>query len=388
MPEVYYKAALEKKYKGQYGEVVECLARYLLLASADDPLFKEAFYLKMEALRFLGRHKESRIMLDDMPFQDHSFSYLKAIRKAVDSEGYISWFFSKILKYKQDTGDVENSLFNYAVLMRDLGRGEDCVSYIRDRLLYTLGKYAFGSFSRKSESKVWSAQAEVALADLKIALDAEGIEFFLKGGVLLGCIREGRILEHDYDIDVGVDERFDRGLVENALSKSGKFCFRENDNERTIYVTHANGVLVDVFIHYLDEGLYKNKGMYLTWKNRPFRLVEKEFLNEKYLIPDDFDTYLTETYGDWRKPAPNYNTYTDNLNTEINDPYCMSFYFLSKMAACYIKGDGGRMIKILKAYVALSHDYDILKFIESRLGGVVSFDFKVGGDIHDLDVVT
>jgi len=311
-----------------------------------------------------------------MPFQDHSFSYLKAIRKAVDSEESVSWFFSKIMCYKQETADVENALFNCAVLMRDLGRGDECVQYIKNRLLYVIDKYSFGCAEENKKNEKWGIKAAVALADLKSAMDAGGIEFFLKGGVLLGCVREGKILEHDYDIDVGVDERFDRNSIESALFGAGKFYQRENDNDRTIYITHENGVHVDVFIHYLEQGCYKNRGMYLTWRNKPFRLVERNFLEDTYLIPDDFDTYLSETYGDWRSPAPHYNTYTDNLNTEVNDQVWMSFYFLSKIAVCYKMGRTVSMNKILRAYLALTNDFSLFDAIQAKLGGRV--DLGVG----------
>lgn len=50
-----------------------------------------------------------------------------------------------------------------------------------------------------------------AIENLKVAkriLDDMGIPFFLSNGTLLGCVRNKDLIEHDNDIDLGIDSRY------------------------------------------------------------------------------------------------------------------------------------------------------------------------------------
>ena len=362
----YYNQAIEYKYKSEYSEAVECLTKFLITCDSNDKLFKKAFYLKIEMLRFLNKYKEIRLILDNIPFQDASFEYLKSIRKAVNHHEDVPWFTSKIISYKQATNDIENTLFNQAVLMRDLNNHSKAIYFIKKRLEYIVSK---NTFTHQKENQVkkqveWSLLAQEALIDLKKSFEKHNIEFFLKGGLLLGCIRENRILPHDYD---GVDDRFNRSAIVSAIKDSSMFCFRENVNDNTIYITHKNGVLADIFIHYMENNLYKNKGMYVTWSNKPFRLIEKYFLNETYLIPEHPEEYLTDTYGNWREPQSDYNTYTDNLNIEVNNKSIMEFYYISKITTTYLKGKTNLTKKLLHAYEKLSLDHELTSNIKNKI---------------------
>jgi hypothetical protein len=40
-------------------------------------------------------------------------------------------------------------------------------------------------------------------------------------------------------------------------------------------------------------------GTKLRWNNTPFNLIPYDFMGESFLIPEDYDLYLTENYGSW-----------------------------------------------------------------------------------------
>ena len=46
-------------------------------------------------------------------------------------------------------------------------------------------------------------------------------------------------------------------------------------------------------------------------------LEEREFLGRTHLIPKDYDTYLTENYGDWRTPKVAFDSAFDTPNGAV-----------------------------------------------------------------------
>jgi hypothetical protein len=67
--------------------------------------------------------------------------------------------------------------------------------------------------------------AEKSLRAVNDVLLKAGIKAFIISGTLLGCVRDGRIFEHDKDFDLGVigwESQFD---IADALLKTGRFGF-------------------------------------------------------------------------------------------------------------------------------------------------------------------
>ncbi|WP_434352803.1 hypothetical protein VH441_06230 [Psychrobacter sp. HD31] len=160
-------------------------------------------------------------------------------------------------------------------------------------------------------------QANVALQDLKTILDQKGVEFFLISGTLLGCIRENNFLGHDKDIDVGVWDTYTYEQLIQKIATSGNFYIIKSRTRDVIKLRHLNGTNVDVFITYREFDDYWHAGVKQKWHNKPFELVEHYFLGASYLIPADFDLYLTENYGDWQTPMKNFDSAYDTPNSVI-----------------------------------------------------------------------
>lgn len=159
--------------------------------------------------------------------------------------------------------------------------------------------------------------ASEALKDVKNALESAGIPMFLVSGTLLGCVRNGGLLGHDHDIDIGVwDDVSPERLIE-VTSQAGMFHLLPQRHKGCLRVKHLNGIAIDIFTHYREPTTYWHGGVKVRWHNVPFELASRKFLGQHYLIPADFDTYLTENYGDWRVAQHTFDSTLDTPNAEI-----------------------------------------------------------------------
>ncbi len=172
--------------------------------------------------------------------------------------------------------------------------------------------------NQPSLSKIMDRElAKIALEDLKIALDKNNIIFFLISGTLLGCIREKDFLANDKDIDVGVWDSYSYDELVTAVSGSGCFYIIKNRTKNIVQIRHVNGINIDIFVHHREENDYWHSALKLKWYNTPFTLMEWQFLGKNYLIPSNYDLYLTENYGDWQTPKTKFDSTYDTPNAEV-----------------------------------------------------------------------
>src|SRR5262249_38317701 len=107
--------------------------------------------------------------------------------------------------------DVQHHL---AWACRELGLVDRATEIAKTRILSKLDAEALlknvaGRMQAQSPSASWVKDGSLALSQLKEELDKLGVEFFLVSGTFLGCEREGSLLGHDKDIDVGVMQGVD-----------------------------------------------------------------------------------------------------------------------------------------------------------------------------------
>jgi tetratricopeptide (TPR) repeat protein len=326
-----------------------------LSSKADAETFKDAYYLWIEALQRQEKLLDVQQALQNPPFPTRNNQYFKALRRSIKSPGHLGVYRQCLVHYPRNVGGHDACLFNYSILLRDLGLHDQSHDIARDRLNKNLGRLGFGS-KKVVRSESWVSDAEIALHDLKQALDKQGIEFFLVSGTLLGCVREHGIIGHDKDIDVGFDERFPVGLVRDCMLNSPHFTLFDVPFENNVYVQHSNGVAIDIFRHYMCEGKYYHEGIKVKWWNTPFDLQPVEFLGGEYLIPTDYDTYLTENYGNWRVPVSEFETFVDTPNMEVVDVNQLIWYYLTKMNDYYLEGKFAQLRRVISAYTKLVVD--------------------------------
>ncbi|GGW45000.1 hypothetical protein GCM10011452_36580 [Gemmobacter lanyuensis] len=178
-------------------------------------------------------------------------------------------------------------------------------------------------------------RAAVALADFAAEMDRAGAPWFVLSGTLLGIVREGGFLPHDYDIDAGImADTVDPVALRARLNAGGRFRCTDlewqtsfdRDGAGQITVTrrpvfmkvcHANGIYIDIFVHYREGGVIWHASSLFRWDNSDFTLSRYELAGTPVLGPADADRYLTENYGTWRIPVTEFNSAFDTTNQSV-----------------------------------------------------------------------
>lgn len=208
-------------------------------------------------------------------------------------------------------------------------------------------KQKVDSITPKSSRHYTDKSAAIALSTLKQYLDQANISFFLISGTLLGCIREGKLLSHDKDIDVGVWDTYTIDELVSIIRNSGCFYVLPNYSRDILVIRHVNGITIDIFIHYRESNDYWHAGGKSSWHNSPFELMYYNFLGDQYLIPENYGLYLTENYGsDWRTPKIDFDSTLDTPNMRIVSHKKMLIYFYKKIFALSGKISSNTMFRI------------------------------------------
>lgn len=178
----------------------------------------------------------------------------------------------------------------------------------------------------KQKNEVFNtAAASIALADLISILGNKDLKGFLVSGTLLGYARQGALLDHDKDIDIGVigwDKQYD---VYIALQESGKFVlspsFLKGHRMHYLPICHkTTGTSIDVFFYHVTDGkMITGVDFVFGYQQRfaftPFELAAVRFLDVDMYIPEDFDLNLRENFGEWRIPDPSYLSHLESPST-------------------------------------------------------------------------
>ena len=160
---------------------------------------------------------------------------------------------------------------------------------------------------------------DAASESLKVVnrlLRERGLQPFMMSGVLLGYLREGQLLPHDKDLDLGLIGWEHQFEVAQALLAAGHYqvSWRYLRGAQTFLLDAIDlkyGVAIDFFFFHphadhLLHGIDYKYGFTQNLRFSPFELTEVDFLGERFWIPDDADQNLTENYGDWRTPQKSY----------------------------------------------------------------------------------
>lgn len=160
---------------------------------------------------------------------------------------------------------------------------------------------------------------EPLLDAIEVVLDAlrkVGIEPFLAYGTLLGAVREGKLLGHDSDADLGyvsrsthpVDVIRESFRIQRALVELGFRTTRYSALAFKVDVDEGDGVVrgLDVFGGFFMDGYLHLMGEIRerfeeSWI---YPLTTTTLEGRTYPAPADPDKLLTATYGDWRTPDP------------------------------------------------------------------------------------
>lgn len=148
-------------------------------------------------------------------------------------------------------------------------------------------------------------------------LQEAGLQPFLAYGTLLGAVRNGRLIGHDSDADLGYVSEYEHPVdairesfrVQRALTRAGYRITRYSALAFKVDVVESDGVVrgLDVFGGFMRDGHLHLMGEIRT----PFKrawvtpLGTATLEGREFPVPADTDRFLTATYGRaWRVPDP------------------------------------------------------------------------------------
>ena len=156
-----------------------------------------------------------------------------------------------------------------------------------------------------------------AIGTVLDALREVGIDAFLAYGTMLGAVREGRLLGHDSDADLGYVSRYSHPVdviresfrIQRAMIGLGLRITRYSALAFKVDVIEADGVVrgLDVFGGFLMDGHLHLMGEIRepyagSW---PVPLTTATLEGREFPVPEDSDWFLTASYGpSWRVPDP------------------------------------------------------------------------------------
>lgn len=160
----------------------------------------------------------------------------------------------------------------------------------------------------------------------KIPYIMSHMDWWLEFGTLLGLIREGKIIDWDDDIDIGVtEESMTLENIQEMKRKCKEFGFilgnerinekGELDGFRKIYYSYANRLYCDLWTFKKNENniRYCPSTFTAAIHEDHFTKNKKVFkFNDKdYFIPDHVQEFLQIRYANWRKPIKGCRSYRD-----------------------------------------------------------------------------
>lgn len=296
----------------------------------------EASYLLSSILTRKGEIKQAKQILQGVTRSSRIMKPWIMLSNLVDDAESYREFCSAIMDAKQQNRIGNNSVMltkcmtNAALRSNQHNELEQILQTPHHTTGKRLLRHRFLAWAQDNFPAEFGKQALEHVDDV---LRRNSIEHFLISGTLLGCIREGALLPHDRDLDIGVWIEDGIDAVSRALLTSGYFYPVETRSKELLKLKHVTGIAIDIFFHRRNPDEITHAGVKTVWRNAPFRLKEIRFLGRKYLIPEDPERYLTENYGDWRTTKIEFDCALDTPNSTVYNQAEMDVYAQLKILA-------------------------------------------------------
>jgi len=174
------------------------------------------------------------------------------------------------------------------------------------------------------------------LHEVTTQLERTSTPYWLEGGTLLGIIREDRLLPWDNDMDISMyktDQKVLMPIMIKLFFKGYRISTKRYRQDigpfkkgelRMIKIRNfepffrKGKVMLDIFLKRKQENKYfwivGVKSPVLKSSPAPFydELDWVEFNKKKYMIPKDYEGYLTYRYKDWKTPVKTWNFKKDD----------------------------------------------------------------------------
>jgi hypothetical protein len=169
-----------------------------------------------------------------------------------------------------------------------------------------------------------------AIEEVLGALKRVGVDAFLAYGTALGAIRDGGLIGHDSDADLGYVSDHDHPVdviresfrIQRALTDMGYRVTRYSAVALKVHVAESDGLDrgLDVFGGFMRDGMLYLMGEIAVPFKREwiFPLGTATLEGREFPVPADTDRFLTATYGPtWRVPDPAYKFTTPASTIEL-----------------------------------------------------------------------
>lgn len=190
-------------------------------------------------------------------------------------------------------------------------------------------------FDYSEKQKIFIHSRLLNLAQKITAIFEENnIIYFIHSGTLLGSVREGNIISHDDDIDIGVFPHDVEFLVSdefNQILKKKDLKFIPFENDKGIIKLHEmnskHNIFIDIFVFRKNGNKieYNSENSRNIWKNGFFKENELFPLtiyplgNIQLLGPNNPYPYLRRHFGnDWKVPKNEKKNHSEQININEN----------------------------------------------------------------------
>lgn len=164
------------------------------------------------------------------------------------------------------------------------------------------------------------------------------------GGSLLGLVRDGKLFDHDKDADIGifVDSYEEVYKIVSHLCKLDKFSapsIVRNPKEFSMWnvaiFDMERNAAVDLFFFYKKENHYE-QGLYtkcavLKWVFQPFELKKEILAGKEYYVPEDYENWLTQLFGNWKETVVVWESLINCPNITKDSQVAVIYYALQKL---------------------------------------------------------
>ena len=168
-----------------------------------------------------------------------------------------------------------------------------------------------------SDRSVVEGYLDQVEAVLEVLCTDAGRPAFLAFGSLLGAVREGKLIGHDVDVDLGYFSEFDHPAdvilegfrIERVLRAKGYDPVRENGGFLALFLPQLDGTRrnLDIFTAFCNDGmLFQVHDIAVEGSEADvLPLSTVEFEGRKMPAPAKPEVFLQGAYGpDWRVPNP------------------------------------------------------------------------------------
>lgn len=231
---------------------------------------------------------------------------------------------------------------------------------------------------KKADFKI--SEAEKLLWDTLKLLTKNGIHVFMAFGSLLGIERNGELLLHDKDVDVGLPH----SEINRAVRLLQHHGWQEVSNSFGYISPRAllhkqTGFTLDLFSFLIDEQSKKAlclgavipdtpKEWNIIWEFERIELEKRTIPNSEdqvwYL--KDPEVWLETIYGDWRTPDKNFDTMVSAKNLRSFSLLAKCFTY-SRVYEYWTKNNIPRALSLTRTALAHESNDALLKRVLARL---------------------